>query len=139
MSVLIADNDGAVSSLLTEVLVRRGIAVVNAYDGETARQRARQPGVRVLVCDLDMPRASGVEVLESLQDLPQPPASIVISGYLDAEVCERLSRLPYVRHVLRKPFDLLAFAETVRQLVGGEAPEASVADAPASPPRAAAM
>ena len=37
MSVLIADNDGAVSSLLTEVLVRRGLAVINAYDGDTAR------------------------------------------------------------------------------------------------------
>lgn len=124
-TVLIADNDGAVSSLLTEVLVRSGLAVVHAFDGETARVRARHPGVRVLVCDLDMPRTSGLEVLESLRDLPQPPDTVVISGYLDADVYERLSRLKHVRHVLRKPFDLLAFAERVRQLVAAEQPQAS--------------
>lgn len=125
MSVLIADNDGAVSSLLTEVLVRSGLAVTHAFDGEVARVRARLPGLRVLVCDLDMPRASGLEVLESLRDLPHPPATVVISGYLDNDVYERLSRLPHVRHVLRKPFDLLAFAECVRQLAIGTGAVAS--------------
>jgi CheY-like chemotaxis protein len=115
-AVLIADNDCAVSGLLTEILVRAGLSPVHAFDGHTARIMARQPGLRVIVCDLDMPGASGLEVLESLRDLANPPQAVVVSGYLDADVRERLGKLPFVREVLGKPFDLLAFAQRVRQL-----------------------
>ncbi len=120
-AVLIADNDCAVSALLTEILVRIGLSPVHAFDGDTARIMARQPGLRVIVCDLDMPRVSGLEVLESLRDLANPPRAVVVSGYLDAEVQERLGKLPFVCDVLRKPFDLLAFAERVRQLATADA------------------
>ncbi len=124
-TVLIADNDCAVSDLLMDALARHGLLVEQVFDGEAARQRARSPQVGVVVCDLDMPRASGVEVLESLADLPSPPAAVVISGYLDHEVVDRLRQLPFVREVLRKPFDLLKFAERIRQLVdaAGAMPE----------------
>ena len=114
--VLIADNDGAISALLTEVLARSGLTVAHAFDGESARARVREPGLRVVVCDLDMPRASGLEVIESMADLEPVPPTVVISGFLDASITDRLARLSHVRAVLRKPFDLLAFAARVQQL-----------------------
>ncbi len=117
--VLIADNDVAVSALLAEILVRAGLTVQQAFDGEAARAQVRDPAVRVLVCDLDMPRASGLDVLESMGDLPRAPATVVISGYVDGAIADRLARLAHVRDVLRKPFDLLAFAARVRELAGG--------------------
>jgi DNA-binding NarL/FixJ family response regulator len=121
-TVLIADNDSAVSSLLMDVLSRRGLVIQQAFDGEVARERARQPGIAVVVCDLDMPRASGIEVLESLVDLPVPPAVVVMSGYLDQAIVSRLERLPFVREVLRKPFDLMRFAERVCELAATPSP-----------------
>lgn len=130
-TVLIADNDSAVSSLLTEVLVRAGLSVRHAFDGESAREQASLPDVRVLVCDLDMPKASGLEVLESLAARPSQPAVVVISGYLDQVVVERLRRLAFVREVMRKPFDLLAFAQRVVELVRATgAPPVSAAAGP---------
>ncbi|MGK0203190.1 MAG: CheY-like chemotaxis protein [Planctomycetota bacterium] len=120
MTVLIADNDRAVSGLLTEVLAQSGLNTSNAYDGDEARRMARHEEIRVLVCDLDMPGASGLEVLESLRDLPNPPKSVVISGYLDGSIEQRLRALPFVQEVMRKPFDLLVFAAVVRRLAGAE-------------------
>jgi len=117
-TVLIADNDPAVSSLLRDVLVRAGLAVQQAFDGEAARERVRDEGVRVVVCDLDMPKVPGIEVIESMADLASPPAVVVVSGFVDEAIRVRLGRLPFVRAVLRKPFDLLAFAKTVRELIG---------------------
>jgi len=117
--VLIADNDVAVSALLAEVLVRAGLTVEHAFDGEQARLKARAPGVRVLVCDLDMPRVTGIEVLESLANLANAPATVVISGYFDDSIRLRLGKLAFVRETLRKPFDLLAFAGLVRSLAAG--------------------
>jgi CheY-like chemotaxis protein len=123
--VLIADNDDAVSALLTEVLVRRGLRVEHAADGEQARRQARGPEVLVLVCDLDMPRVSGIEVLESLADLPAPPPTVVISGYFDDAIRGRLAALPFVREVLRKPFDLFTFATRVHGLATRDAASAT--------------
>lgn len=116
MSVLIADNDRAVSGLLGEMLKQTGLPVRFAYDGNEAARLARAPDIRLLVCDLDMPGATGVEVLEGLADLPTPPAAMVVSGYLDGSIERRLAALPFVREVLRKPFDLMRFAETARRL-----------------------
>ncbi|MBM3972846.1 MAG: response regulator [Planctomycetes bacterium] len=123
-TILLADNDRAVSALLTELLRRFGVAVELAYDGEEAKAKGRRPGLGAIVCDLDMPKASGLEVLESLVDLPAPPPAIVISGYVDEAVRSRLQRLPFVREILRKPFDLMAFAARVKRLAAadGEAP-----------------
>lgn len=116
-SVLIADNDRSVGGLLADVLDRHGIPVARAFDGDAARVMARAESLRVVVCDLDMPGASGLEVVESLADLAQPPSVVVVSGYIDADVEASLQRWPFVRAILRKPFDLLAFAERVRGLL----------------------
>ena len=70
MAVLIADNDRAVSGLLTDVLKQSSLSILHAYDGDAAILMARDERVEVLVCDLDMPGASGLEVLESLRALP---------------------------------------------------------------------
>lgn len=126
-TVLIADNDRAVSALLTEILVHAGLAVQHAYDGEAARALVRQPGLAVVVCDLDMPRASGLEVIDSMADLEAPPPVVVISGYLDRDIVQRLTSRAYVRDVLRKPFDLLAFAARIRQLAAPGTSERAVA------------
>lgn len=124
MNVLIADNDRAVSGLLGEVLQQAGVAVRFAYDGDEAARMARDDDVALLVCDLDMPKASGLEVLEGLGELESPPAAMVVSGYVDQRVEARLSALPFVREVLRKPFDLLAFSTRVRCLLDAAAPAA---------------
>lgn len=119
-AVLIADNDAVIGALLGDVLARFGVPVVQAFDGSTARAMVRAPGLRVVVCDLDMPGASGLEVVASMADLTPPPAVVIVSGYVDADVAEELARWPFVRRVLRKPFDLLEFAAIVRDLVDGE-------------------
>lgn len=114
-TVLLADNDAAVSALLAEVLRRAGLQVEAVFDGKTACERVSAGGHRVFVCDLDMPKMSGIDLLESLRAHVAMPPTMVISGYLDPQIEVRLAALPFVCAVLRKPFDLLAFAEQVRQ------------------------
>lgn len=121
-TVLIADNDSDVSELLRDVLQRRGLHVERCFDGEAAGAMVRGLGVQVLVCDLDMPRASGLEVVEGLSGLAQPPAVVVISGFMDAGTEQRLRAFPFVREVLRKPFDVLQFAQRVEALMKAGAP-----------------
>lgn len=121
-SVLIADNDHGVGGLLAEVLASVGIANEHVLDGADARARLAVAGYRVLVCDLDMPGVPGLEVLEGLAAAARPPAVVVVSGYVDSTVEERLAGWSFVRAVLRKPFDLVEFADLVRGLLDSESP-----------------
>jgi two-component system response regulator AtoC len=119
--VVIADNDRGVSDLLREVLEQQGLAVEVVADGEAAVRRVAAGGVDLLVCDLDMPRLGGEEVLARLGSMPDGPPVVVISGFLDAAVQARLTRHRCLRGVFAKPFDVLRFASRVAQLAGAAA------------------
>jgi len=132
-TVLLADNDRAVSALLGEALARSGHRVLAAFDGEQARSILMAEPVDVLVCDLDMPKLSGVEVVQWLASQARPPACVVISGFLDAATAQRLAARPFVRAVLQKPFDLFAFVGLVGQLAAGAGGNAGAAQQGGAP------
>jgi CheY-like chemotaxis protein len=117
--VLIADNDPGVTGVLTLFLERAGLRVEAVADGEEALTRLRGGGVDLLVCDLDMPRLSGEDVLAELAGWAAAPPVLVVSGYVDSRLEGELSGHPAVRAVLRKPFDLVEFSRRVVDLVGG--------------------
>ncbi len=118
-TVLIADNDAPVNSLLQSILAEQGLDCIGVHDGEAALQRLREGGIGVLVTDLDMPKLDGRQLLDRLADLDPAPPTLVISGYLDSEVEAALRRHPSVCDVLRKPFDVVAFASQVEDLAAG--------------------
>lgn len=117
-TVLIADNDTAVNGLFAEFVRMHGGDPEQAFDGEAARARLGTAGVALFVCDLDMPRLGGMEVLAWLAEQEEPPPTLVVSGYLDGETERRLGEFPFVKAALRKPFDLNEFGELIGQWLG---------------------
>ncbi len=133
--VLVADNDAGVRSLLAELARRLGFQVEEAADGEAAQALLRERPVDLLVCDLDMPKVSGQQLLAWLGQRPAPPRTLVVSGYVDAAIQAELSQRPFVLKVLRKPFDVMEFVAEVRRLAK---PAAPAVQAPSAKPAAAA-
>jgi len=119
--VLIADNDDQVVEVMAAFLVRQGLAVETVRDGAAALARLEKGGIALLVCDLDMPRMSGEDLLDRLRDRAGVPPVVVISGWVDERLARALQRHPAVARVLRKPFDLAPFARDAAALV--RAPE----------------
>lgn len=117
--VLLADNDGNVAAVLAAFLTRSGLDVESVADGQAALERLRRGDIALLVCDLDMPVMSGDALLEALRDDPTCPPVLVISGYVDDASASRLGAHPAVRDVLRKPFDVRAFAAQAAALAQG--------------------
>jgi CheY-like chemotaxis protein len=145
--VLLADNDIAVSSLLAEILSRGGFEVRQVFDGQSALDALAQTPPDLLVCDLDMPRKSGLHALEELARggaSRAAPPTLVITGYVDSAIERRLAALPFVREVLKKPFDLAGFLARLKLLaalavsVGPPADDSAgpTAGAPAAEPAA---
>lgn len=132
LTVLIVDNDADVQSLLAEVARRTGCVVRTADDGVAAQAELDREadGIDVLVCDLDMPRMTGGQLLTWLDASPNPPATLVVSGFVDEPARARLAERSWVRAVLRKPFDVMEFLGLLRDLVaelGGIDPAAGEA------------
>jgi len=117
VTVLIADNDADVQSLLAEVARRVGCVVRTADDGVAARADLERRSVDILVCDLDMPHMTGGQLLAWLEQRPSPPATLIVSGFVDDSVRARHGGRSWIRKVLKKPFDVVEFAGLIRDLV----------------------
>lgn len=66
-TILLADDDKELSSLLKEYFESEGFAVRLAHDGSTALDEARKPGLDLVVLDVMMPEMSGMDVLKELR------------------------------------------------------------------------
>lgn len=109
--ILVADNDPDVSSLLVEVLRMHGAAAEVVPDGRAALERLKVERFDLLICDLEMPELDGEGVVQALPTVPEPPPTFMISGYVDEATLGRLRQSQHVRAVLRKPFDVVEFAQ----------------------------
>jgi two-component system response regulator CpxR len=66
-TILLADDDVELSDLLKEYFESEGFSVQVAHDGARALERARQPGLDLMVLDIMMPEMNGMDVLKELR------------------------------------------------------------------------
>ena len=131
MTILVAEDDGAMRDLLTEELSEAGYAVVAAADGLEALEQLERHAVDILVTDQQMPGMKGRELLDEVRvRRPEVPVIIITAfGSIDAAV-DAMRGGAY--HFLPKPFgieDLLRVLDDVvrelslrRELRGGVPP-----------------
>lgn len=116
-TVLVVDDDAMVRSLTIRVLENAGYRVFEAHDGLEAwillgslKQR-----IDLVVSDIVMPRLDGLELMNCIETIPNPPPIILMSGYGPSVV-------DLERPVLTKPFrpdELLAAVEHLLAQEGG--------------------
>ncbi len=123
--VLVADDDPDVVAILDDALVRLGYRVIRARDGIDAMQQlARADGqhVDVLVTDIMMPRASGLDLIRSITAEQAPRAVIAVSAFGDRHVRAEARELG-AHAVFDKPFHLDDLLRIVQRLVPPRLPK----------------
>ncbi len=105
-TILIADDDSAVLSLVAAVLSQNEFTVVAASDGAQALALARDHGsaIDLLLTDLDMPHLNGLQLVAAVRQFHPRLSVVVMSGMPPEETAGDLA-------FLAKPFtpaDLLA-------------------------------
>ena len=69
--VLLVDDSITVRQALALTLQKAGYQVLQAKDGyEAIEQLQRQPGIQLVLCDIEMPRMNGFEFLKYRQQDP---------------------------------------------------------------------
>ena len=103
LSILVAEDDRGIQSLLTTILSREGFDVDCVDDGAEALQRLEVKRYDAVLLDLMMPNLSGGDVIRVLADRGHDALSRVIVITASAmHEATAVDRLP----VLRKPFDI---------------------------------
>jgi signal transduction histidine kinase/ActR/RegA family two-component response regulator len=103
-TVLLADDDEGLRTLMAQVLGRNGYVVIEAGSAEEAIElaRARTSPIDVLISDVVMGALSGPELARSLQKDDPLLRVLLISGTADATVVELLAE--GTGQFLAKPF-----------------------------------
>lgn len=99
--ILLVDDHDDTLLVIRTVLEQRGFSVRIAASLAEARQRAAE-GFDLLVCDIDLPDGSGIELIERLSET-SPVRAIAMSGYGTMEDIERSLAAGFTRHLV-KPF-----------------------------------
>jgi DNA-binding response OmpR family regulator len=118
--VLIADDDKAVTKLLTAILTRNGFSVEVVQNGEEAIALLDTTSFEAIVLDLMMPRVDGFEVIAHLERTAPDRLSreVIVLTAVSARDLRKLDGRRVFR-VLRKPFDLGELVAAVTSCVDG--------------------
>lgn len=104
-TVLIVDDEVAFVELLGDHLSACGFRILKAGDGLEALQVLKKNKVDLLLTDLQMPRMTGLEVVETLARQDRLPPTVVMSAYGSLEIALQAVRLGAIDYI-PKPFRL---------------------------------
>lgn len=115
--LLLIEDDPQVQSYLRRVLTKSQHEVCVASDGAEGTELAKDPGIELMLVDLQLPGdLTGLDLVRSLrQQRPDCPV-IVVSGFPTRERLEELQRMG-VSDFLTKPFEMGFVTETISRLL----------------------
>lgn len=123
--ILIADDEPVIRHLISSALLNSGYVVDAAGDGAEAWEAIQANDYNLLIVDNNMPKISGVELLEKLHATARSLPSIMITG-VNPEA--EFKRRPWLQPdaTLIKPFAIAELRETVKKILS-ESPAPSKA------------
>jgi PAS domain S-box-containing protein len=118
-TVLLVEDEEAVRTFTCRVLQAAGYRVLVASHGPEAIQvaGAHDGPIHLLATDLVMPRMSGLEVASQLTQTRAGIRVLLMSGYPNEAALRH--GVPPGAALLQKPFNALALARSVRQVLDG--------------------
>jgi CheY-like chemotaxis protein len=114
-TILIADDDSAIVSLLADLLRQHEFHVVTACDGAQALDRARDHAAQIdlLLTDFEMPHMNGVQLAVAIRQFHPRIGVVLMSGSHHLEAASQ-ARSTF----LSKPFTPGLLLETITGLLG---------------------
>jgi two-component system response regulator AtoC len=114
MNVLIIDDEPGLRQTVSLILAEEGYDVQTASDGEEGLQKALDTGPDIILCDVRMPRLSGLDYLDRYRDAGGTGMVIVMTAYGSVELAvDAMKRGAY--DYLPKPFSPDQLVLTLRK------------------------
>ena len=136
VDLLVVDNDARIAELVAWFLERGGHKprVVTSY--AAARELLREQSFALMLADLELGVEDGRVELPLLEAEGLLPPTLVVSGYLDAEITTALLEVPHVLGTVAKPFEPSELLARVDEVLARESAEDSTPAPLAAAPEA---
>jgi PAS domain S-box-containing protein len=117
---LVIDDDEPVRLVASVMLKSFGFTVQAVPDGQSGLDafRARPGGFAVILLDLLMPGLTGEQTLEILRTIQPDVRVLIISGFSESDVMQRLAKDRGPFKFLHKPFKRPELEQKLRELLG---------------------
>lgn len=122
LAALIVDDDEVFRMRLCRALTDRGWQALGAPDGESAIRLAEEHSPDLVVVDLRLPGAGGLDIIRDLRSLDETTCIIVLTGYGSIATALIATRLG-VNHYLTKPADADQILSCYQRLIAVDSVE----------------
>lgn len=121
-TILIIDDEELVIKSVEKLLTRQGYQIIVCRRGTDAIETIKKRDVDLIICDIRMPDLSGVDTIKKIREIRQQKGQekipeILMTGYADPECNAEAEKLAVSDYVY-KPFDLMAFLDSVKKSIG---------------------
>src|SRR5256885_4525759 len=103
--ILIVDDEAGIRESLSGVLADEGYSASSVETGEASLELLRKAAFDVVLLDVWLPGADGLETLQKIRELDNAPEVIMISGHGNIETAVRATKLG-AYDFLEKPLSL---------------------------------
>lgn len=110
--ILVIDDDTQIQELLQMFLENNGCDVETASTGEKGLAKARKCNFDLVLLDIILPDADGVEVLRNIKKISLNTPVLMITGGNDIDIAESCLRDGAVDYIT-KPFDFEYLRTTI--------------------------
>ena len=117
--ILVVEDRESLRTMLQRALVQDGYDVTVAADGAAGIERVQEEEFDLVLTDLRLPHASGLEVLRASQEMRSGPSVVVLTAYGTVESAVEAMKLGAI-DFLEKPVDLDELGELVKSIVGSD-------------------
>ena len=118
-AILIIDDEECIRDSCCQVLTKAGYQVHTAINGQVALAKASSVRPDLALVDLDMPGASGLEVMDRLSEVSPETIRMVVTGSTSVDLEEEVIRTGRALGYLNKPFSPDQLRAMVRKALDG--------------------
>ena len=119
--ILVIDDEECIRDSCCQVLTKAGYRVETAINGDVGLAKAREIEPDVALMDLDMPGASGFEVMDRLNEINPEIIKIVVTGNTTIDLEKEVIRKGRALSYLTKPFSPDQLKQAVRKALDSKA------------------
>jgi two-component system phosphate regulon response regulator PhoB len=120
-TLLIADDESGIRSLVRMTLQRKQYEILEASDGEEALALARKYHPELVLLDVTMPGLTGFQVCRALKDDPATASATVVMLTAKAQDSDRAEGLAAgADDYFTKPFSPIALLRKIDDVYGEE-------------------
>jgi len=114
--ILIVDDDPVILEVIEELLGLEFLTVDKALDAETAFFKILEEPFSLLLCDIELPKFSGIELVQRLRADGITIPVVFLSSNLN-ENKQNMAAAVNPHAVLPKPFDIDSLIKAIRECI----------------------